>query len=63
MEKKYLTQKKLVEITGVKNSQINYLVQEGIIPCKRFGSSIFRQFPPEALQIIQKRQKRLQIVK
>jgi len=52
---KYLSQKKLCELTGLKNSQIDYLVREKIIPCVRLGRSIPRQFPPESVEVIRKR--------
>ncbi|MBL7067504.1 MAG: hypothetical protein ISS29_06570 [Candidatus Marinimicrobia bacterium] len=58
---KYLSQKKLCKLTGLKNSQIDYLVRDEIIPCFRFGKRVQRQFPKEAIEIIKKRQEKLNI--
>lgn len=50
---KFITQKELVKKTGLKHSQIDYLVREGQIPVKQFGKAIPRKFPAEAIEIIE----------
>ena len=59
MNEKLYTQKELIQLTGLKNSQINYLVAEQIIPCIKHGARFPRKFPEKALQIIKERQKHL----
>jgi len=55
MSKKLLTQNELQEITGAKHAAIDYMVKAKIIPCHRYGRSIPRKFPPEAVKIIKAR--------
>jgi len=52
---KYFSQNDLCSLTGLRNSQIDYLVREGILPCIRYGKSSPRRFPVEALKILKKR--------
>lgn len=60
---RHYTQNELSKLTGLKNSQLDYLVREKIIPCIVYGKSILRKFPPEAIEIIKARLGKLQVKK
>ena len=50
--KNTLTQNELVKATGLKQSQVDYLVKNEIIPCIRKGSGCKRIFQIEVIEII-----------
>ncbi len=60
-EKEFYTARELTEMFNLKPSHINYLKIEGIIPSIRRGQGYPALFPPEAIEIIKARQKRLQV--
>lgn len=53
-QKIYLSQKELAKKTGLKHSQIDYLVRENIIPCNQYGKAIPRKYPINVLGIVEK---------
>jgi len=57
----YINQKELRRVTGLRNSQIDYLVREEIIPCIKNGRSVPRKFPLEAVEIIKAKLQKLNV--
>ncbi|MHA1877175.1 MAG: hypothetical protein ACTSUC_12100 [Promethearchaeota archaeon] len=57
----YLTQRELIKATGLRYYQIEYLIKTEIIPVVLRGKGLPRLFPPEAIEIIRKRQERMRI--
>lgn len=54
-DKHWLTQKELLQKTGIKFYKLDYLVKTGDIPVIQKGSGNLRQFPDEAVRIIKVR--------
>ena len=57
--KQYYTHQEIINKTGLKPFNIDYLVRNRIIPCITKGKGITRLFPIEALEIIIARQKKI----
>jgi hypothetical protein len=56
-EKNWMTTRELLEATGIKYSQFNYLINNYIIPksmVNHYGSGVTRVFAPEAVDIVVK---------
>lgn len=54
METKYLTKNEIIEETGLKYYQLDYLVRSNQVPVIMRGSGRRRLYPPKALKIIKK---------
>ncbi|MBU4444653.1 MAG: hypothetical protein L6422_02940 [Candidatus Marinimicrobia bacterium] len=60
MMKKYLSQKELLEETGICFYRLEYLIKKGEVPVTQNGSGNPRKFPnPEAVEIIKARLEKL----
>ena len=55
----YLTQKQVLEQTGLKYYQLEHLIKSGIVQVYRCGSGNPRKFPLAAIEIIQERLKKI----
>ena len=51
--KKYLTQKELLEKTGIQFYQLEYLIKKGEVPVIKSGSGVPRKYPVESLKLIE----------
>jgi len=52
---KYLSQKEVIEMTGIRFYQLEYLIKKGEISVIQNGSGNPRLFPLESVEIIQRR--------
>ena len=51
----YLSQKEVIERTGIRFYQLEYLIKKGDLPVIQNGSGIPRKFPLAVVEIIQER--------
>ena len=51
--KNHLTQKEVLEKTGLKFYQLEYLIKKGKVPVIQSGSGVPRKYPFESLTIIE----------
>jgi len=52
---KYLSQKEVIEITGIRFYQLEYLIKKGEISVIQLGSGNPRKFPPDSIKRIKDR--------
>jgi len=52
--RRFLTQKELLQKTGIKFYKLEYLIKTGIVPVIQKGRGTPRQFPIDAISIIRK---------
>jgi len=50
----FLTQKEILQKTGIKFYRLEYLIKTGIVLVIQKGRGIPRQFPPDSVSIIKK---------
>jgi len=62
MTNELLTTKEVLELTGLKLSQLQYLRNNGVIPSIRRRACYPTLYPPEAVEIIKARLEKLQVV-
>ena len=58
---KYLNQKEVIEMTGIRFYQLEYLIKKGEISVIQLGSGNPRKFPPETIEIIKARLAKLNV--
>ncbi|MFH1212887.1 MAG: hypothetical protein V1681_02270 [Candidatus Neomarinimicrobiota bacterium] len=51
---RFLTQKEILQKTGVKFYRLEYFIKSGIVPVIQKGRGNPRQFPPDSVSIIKK---------